>query len=70
MNVNHPGARLIWAEHHAVVLRHPILRLGYGINRNLPEVARLDEIIQGLRRSLLVERIVVDRLPHDHQVLL
>src|SRR5712692_1571857 len=70
MNINQPGARLLRAQHHAVVLLRPIRCAGNRIPGHHPQVACLHQIIQGLRRGLLVERVVIDRLTHGLQILL
>ena len=69
MNVNHPRTRLVRAQHNAIVLRHPVRRPGNRVHRNLAQVSGLHQIFQGLRRGLFVQCVVIDRLPHDLQVM-
>src|SRR5712664_1702020 len=45
MNVHHARARLIRAQHHGVVLRHPILCSRYRISRHGTQIAGLHEIL-------------------------
>src|SRR5467141_4454595 len=44
MNVNDARARLIWTQHHTIVLRHPVCRPSTGVPGNAAKVPRLTQV--------------------------
>src|SRR5206468_1661081 len=69
MDVNKSCAGLLRTQDYAVELQIPVCCAGYRILGNSPEVASLGQIVERLRRGLLVERVVVDGLTHGLKIL-
>src|SRR5882672_5371781 len=66
MNVNHPSARLLRAQHNDVELRHPVFFPRKWVGRNLLQIMPVHQGSQGLRCLLLIQRVFIDSLPHHH----
>src|SRR5580704_8185503 len=70
MHVVHARAALIRAQHRIPDMHDPIFLPANRINRHLTQVVTIDQIVQRLRSLLLVQREIINRLPHRLQVLL
>src|SRR6266480_1208269 len=54
MNVNHPDARLLRAQHHVVELWHPVFFPRKWVSRNPLQIMLVHQVLQGLGCSLLI----------------
>src|SRR5258708_32218521 len=57
MNVNHPGARLLWAQNNAVELCHPVFFPRERVRRNFLWIVPAYQSLQGLGRLLAIQRV-------------
>src|SRR5579885_792212 len=69
MHVVHARAGLVRAQNGIADVHHPIILVADRVERYFAQVMCLHQIVQRLRRLLLVQRIIVDGLPHGLQVL-
>ena len=60
MNVNHARTGLFRAQHDGIVLGHPVLSARHRIRRDGTQISSLHEVIDGLWRRLLVQRVIID----------
>src|SRR5712671_6293006 len=72
MHVHDTGGGLVRTHHRVTKIHVPVSGIGNRVFRNFAQVLRLRirQILQGLRRSLFVQSVVVNRLPHHGQVAL
>src|SRR6266403_3367462 len=72
MYVHDSGGGLVRTHHRVAKIHVPVSGVGNRVFRNFAQVLRLRirQILQGLRRSLFVQSVVVNRLPHYGQVAL
>src|SRR5882762_2488930 len=72
MYVHNSGGGLVRTHHRVTKIHVPVSGIGNRVFRNFAQVLRLRirQILQGLRRSLFVQSVVINSLPHDGQVAL
>ena len=68
MNVSYAATALRGAEHHIFILKNPILRMCHGVHGNFSKIFFIRQVIERLRRRLLVQREVVNGASHGLQV--
>ena len=69
MHIDHPRGYLIRTHYHIVEDRVPVFGLLHGIHRNFPQITCLLKVVKRLRRRLLVQRVVVNRLAQYLQIV-
>jgi hypothetical protein len=69
MNVRHSSRRLVGGHYGVTKVRYPVFFLRERVCRNLFQIMFVHQVLQGLRCLLLIERVIVDGLPHHAQVL-
>src|SRR5712691_10892992 len=72
MHVGYPGRDLVGAEHDVFEFWLPVLCVSHWIGWNFPQIGVLwiDKIFKRLRRGLFVERVLLNCLAHDLEVML
>src|ERR1700675_1096789 len=70
MHVVNTRAGLIGAQHGIPDMRDPIFFLANRVDRNLPQVVSVHQVVKRLRSLLLIQRVIIDGLAHRLQVLL
>src|SRR5882762_1346732 len=72
MYVHNSGGGLVRTHHRVTKIHVPVSGIGNRVFRNFAQVLRLriGQILQRLWRSLFVQSVVVNRLPHHGQVAL
>ena len=68
VHVDDAGFLLVHRHHHIFLDHFPVGFLGHGIHRNLPQIARLHEVVERLRGLLLVEGVLLDDIAQCVQV--
>src|SRR5208282_2960899 len=69
MDVGNAGGGLIGAEHYVLELGLPVSLVRHGIHGQRAEVFRADELVEGGRGSLLVQRKMIDGLAESEEIL-
>src|SRR5579863_3979851 len=60
VHIGHSAASLVGTQHKVVEVRVPFWRAGDRIYRDLTQVARRNQVVEGLRRLLLIESVLLD----------
>ena len=68
MNVDHPCAGLFRTQHDAVELRYPVLCTRDWVHGNFTQITGLRQIVEGLRRRLFVQSVMVDGVAQGPEV--
>ena len=68
MNVDDSLGNRIGREWDGAKVNDPIGSMRYGVNRNGSEIIRIYQVLEGDRRLLRVEGVVIDGVPHCPEV--